>query len=148
MTSNLMFSSSSSNNHALHSSVNNKCGTSSTRNKHSPSIDLFRCSPNRTNIRIRSSTAGTINGATQANTLLPRELRLRIVESLPRTSRSVVMATSICMMLCDVNTVKVVATMFTSGTTAACHRDLPTANRVGHNAELRSRHSIDQTFTI
>ena len=107
-----------------------------------------RISFSRINIKTQSSTAGITNIATHANRPMPREMRRGVVEITPRTSRSAVVATSISVMLCNVNTIKVVATMLTSGITAACHRDLPAANKVGHNAELRSRHSIDQTFTI
>ena len=146
---NQTFGSRSSSRHMLQSSdVSSICGTGPINSRINHSSINSRISCSRINIRTQSSTAGITNIATHANKPMPREMRRGVVEITPRTSRSAVVATSISVMLCNVNTIKVVATMLIGTINAACLRDQPTASKAGNNVELHFRLSIDRTSNI
>ena len=156
-TSTMMtFGSRSSNNQTLlPSSVNNTCGTSSIHSRISHRSIHSRISHSRTNIRILSDSVGITNGATHVNKPMPREMRravvgireLRrgVVGIAPQTSRNAEVATSISVMLCNVNTIMAMATMLLGTINVACHQDQPTASWADNNVVLHSRRSIDPT---
>ena len=138
------------------SSVNDTCGTSSIiHSRISHRSTHSRISHSRTNIRIRSDMAGIANGTTHANRPMHREprravvgireLRRGVVGTTPQTSRSAVVAMNTSVMLCNVNTIMMMATMFIGTINAACHQDQPTASRADSTVERRFRRSIDRT---